>query len=182
MKLQNTMSPSLIKMVIAGAAMIGVMTLWSGIKARIVSWSYEPVYGQQNHELVAPVREELYSLPIVIAKSEDNAESKSGEITDADIEAAFRVPEPVVEEEAPAAPVMTLVQQFLAVYRPVVNAISGGGAFINGKFWSVGESVVVMPIRARDGQLIVPVLSGVTSNGVVLRLGQEVITLPFAGY
>lgn len=182
MKLQNTMSPNLIKMVVAGAAMIGVLTLWSGIKARIVTWSYEPVYGQQNHEPVAPVREELYSLPIVIAKSEEAAESNAGDISDADIEAAFRAPEPLVEEEAPVAPVMTLMQQFLAVYSPVVNAISGGGAFINGKFWSVGESVVVMPIRARDGQLIVPVLSGVTSNGVALRLGQEVITLPFAGY
>ncbi|WP_326430488.1 hypothetical protein VQ574_21245 (plasmid) [Stutzerimonas frequens] len=182
MKIQNSMSPNLIKVVIVGAAMIGVLTLWNGLKSRIVNWGYEPVYGQQNHEPVVPVREELYSLPIVIAKNDDNPDSTNSQITDADIEAAFRVPAPAVEEVAEVEPELSLSQSFLSLYRPVVNAISGDGAFINGQFWSIGESVVAMPIRSRDGQLFVPVVYGVRSGVVSLKAGDEVINLPFKGY
>ncbi|MDU4254435.1 hypothetical protein [Pseudomonas sp.] len=182
LKLQSGLSPNSTKLIICLAALIGVLTLWNGLKSRINSWTYQPVYGQQNHEAVTPVREDLVALPIVIAKSDAATPPAAEGITDADIDAAFKAPEPEPEKAKEAAPVISIGQQFQALYRPVVSAVGGGGAIINGNFWSVGEAITSMPVRTRDGAVVSPVVSAASKSGVTVRLGSESITLPFAGY
>jgi len=144
--------------------------------------TYQPIYGEQAATTAEAAREELYSLPIVVARSEAGARSESA-LDDADIEAAFREPIVVVEEDAPEdkSPVATLSQQFLALYRPVVNGVSNSGAIVNGQFWSVGESMVTLSVRTVSGEALVPRLRSIGSSSVVVALGEESLSLAFSG-
>lgn len=180
MNIKSSISPDLFKTIIIGLSAIGVYTLWTTVDKQVNDWGFEPVYGQQNAQVVSPVREELSSLPIVVAKKQEASFSLDESVNDALIEAAFKEPEPIVAEES-VEPVVTLGQRFFALYRPAISAVSAGGAVINGVFWQPGEPIASMVVHRADGTTVLPAIVSSSSNGVVISLGEEFIRLPFSG-
>lgn len=178
MQIKSSLSPQHMKLIVIGAGLLGLLTVWDVVQKKIADLAYQPVYGEQAPATTEVLREELYSLPIVVAKSETKALGES-EISDADIEAAFRKPVFEEPEEASEPVKVTLSQQFLALYRPVVNGVSGNGAIVNGQFWSVGERMASMPLRASSGEVLMPKIQAIGIDKVVIGLGDESLPLNF---
>lgn len=179
MAIKSSLSPQHLKLAVVGAGLLVLFTVWDMVQGKVSNLRYQPVYGEQGPAVAEPVREELQALPIVMARSEAVNQPDSA-LSDAAIEAAFR--EPVVEveiEEVQEAPKITLVQQLLAVHRPTVNAVSTNGAVVNGQFWSIGESVASMPLRAATGELVIPKVRTVNAKQVVMTVGSETVSLDF---
>jgi hypothetical protein len=176
--MKSSLSPQHLKLVVVAAGLLVLMTVWDVVQAKVSGLRHQPVYGEQGPVVSEPVREELQALPIVMAKSEVSYQASS-ELSDAAIEAAFR--EPVIElpEESQDANKISLSQQLLNFYRPVVNAVSTNGAVINNQFWSIGESVVTMPLRTATGELVTPKIHSVSEKHLVMVIGDETVSLDF---
>jgi len=175
--LKSTVSPQLMRFIIAGACLLGLTIIWQTVQQKVHDLRFQAVYGEQSQAQALPIRADLYSLPIVMAKSDAPVEV-GGIINDAEIEAAFREPkvEPVEEAEPPK---VSLSQQLIFLYSPKVNGVSSNGAIVNGQFWAIGEPMVNMGIRDALGGLVTPRISSIGSGQVVLTLDDESLILPF---
>lgn len=179
-QMKSSLSPHHLKLVVIGAGIFVLVAVWDVVQERVSNLNYQPIYGEQGGTSAEALREELYSLPIVVARSESANYSES-EISDADIEAAFREPVVEVPETEEAKPVkITLTQQFLALYRPVVDALASNGAIVNGQFWSIGEAMVSMPLRTSSGDIVIPRMRSIGAARVVVDLGDESLSIDFA--
>lgn len=178
--MKSSLSPQHLKLIVIGAGLLGLWTIWGMVQSKVGDLRHQPIYGEQGPSTEQALREELYSLPIVVSRSDASSQSELV-MNDAAIEAAFR--EPVVEiseEESDKEPAkVTLTQQFIVRYRPVVNAVSNNGAVINGQFWSIGEGIASLPLHTSAGEVVIPRLRAVSAKHVVMTLGDESVSLDF---
>lgn len=182
MKVNESISPSVFKNLAIVIGLFIVFSVWQAVNAKIADLRYQPVQGESFSSGGASEKIDLKSLPIVVAQSQNTDKSIGGKTADdMAIEAAFKVPEfsEVEVEVATQAPKITNAERLFVMYRPAVGAVSLRGAVINGVFWKTGESLESMPINLDDGQIVFPVLSGVTRTNAVLSVGGEKLTLPF---
>lgn len=178
MKINESISPAIFK---NSALVIGffiVFSVWQAGNNKITDLQYQSVYGE-SLAVARPVEKvDLKSLPIVVSQSD--AKGISGlDVNDLMIEAAFKAPEFVEVQVEVQEPKVTLVEKVYLTYRPTVSAISQKGAVINGVFWTVGEAVKTMPTVSGKGQPVIPVLTSVSRNQIVLQIADEIMTLPF---
>lgn len=170
-------SPELTKVIIIAGGLLIALTAWNTLHKHMDNWAGSPVYGEHQQQVVAPEREELKSLPIVVANEARHIDLNSDlDSSEAAIQKAFMVPvaEEVVEEE----PKVSLVQQLLALHKPSIAAIGGGGVIINGHFWAINEQIQTMPVRDNAGMVFYPIVANVR-DGVLLRVGDEEVKLPY---
>lgn len=131
-------SPELTKVIIIAGGLLIALTAWNTLHKHMDNWAGSPVYGEHQQQVVAPEREELKSLPIVVANEAQHIDLNSDlDSSEAAIQKAFMVP--VVEEVVEEEPKVSLVQQLLALHKPSIAAIGGGGVIINGHFWAINS-------------------------------------------
>lgn len=170
-------SPELTKVIIIGGGLLIALTAWNTVHKHMDNWAGSPVYGEHQQQVVAPEREELKSLPIVVANEAQHIDLNSDlDSSEAAIQKAFMVP--VVEEVVEEEPKVSLVQQLLALHKPSIAAIGGGGVIINGHFWAINEQIQTMPVRDSAGMVFYPIVAGVR-DGVLLKVGDEEVNLPY---
>lgn len=172
----NSIPPQTFRFLMMGACVLGLYATWDVLQSKVQELRYLPVLGEQSHSQAVAERDELQSLPIVMARNEYPVD-EVGQISDEAIEAAFNTP--VVEVDEPEPVKFNMAQQLIMRFRPVVSALSTNGAVINGQFWSVGESIANMPLRASDGRIVTPSVASVGSVGVVLAIEGETVNLTF---
>jgi len=175
MKINESISPSVFKNLIILVGIFLVFSAWKAIEARVADIRYLPVYGESfsNDEQASKV--DLKSLPIVVAKSVLKSIDNTV-VNDLVIEQAFKVPE-FVELEVEEPTKISVSERMFLTYRPAVMAVSPTGAIISGVFWRVGEQIKSMPVTSDEG-VIYPVIGSVSRSQVVLKISDEVLTLP----
>jgi len=185
MKLDVNLSPDVVKALLVGGGLLLTYGVWATLSDVTIKMRYQPVYGEQSGSSELSDPSVTYSLPIVQASTEKELSAGESPISDDQIEAAFNLPMPAVDQEEDAKKAvrkLTVKEIFQATYNPTVEAISDGGVFLAGGFWRVGEAVMSMPVRDSVGNVVYPVILGVSSRGVTLRLDAEPISLPFVHY
>ncbi|MBA1280201.1 hypothetical protein [Stutzerimonas stutzeri] len=176
--LSTSVPPQALRAFTLGACALGLIATWDVVQKKVQELAFQPVYGEQTHATAVAVRDELYSLPIVMAKSDVPVEEGSA-ISDAAIEAAFRKPIVEIDDDEPEPVKVSLAHQLIMQYRPYVNGLSTNGAIVNGQFWSVGEPMATMPMRNAMGQIVTPKIESIISGRVVLSIADEALTLTF---
>lgn len=185
MKLKMDISPDLFKLVIGLCGFGLIVLVWNSLGEVVHDMSFQDVRGEQPAIQVNKVSPRTNALPIAEA-SVDKTIVANGVSDDQQIQDAFSPPahEPDVPEQAQEAiqPVkMSLVQQLWYTYKPQVQGLGGGGAFIQGQFWAVGESLVTMPMTISPGVVGYPKIESINKAGVLISIGSERFTLPTDG-
>lgn len=175
------LSPRLASYALIAAGLMACYLLAGALDDAIKNMRFQTVYGEQADAPIAPISAKALALPVVEA-SLSAEEVAAGQSDDQQIESAFaqqlKVPEYTKEPEV-APP--TLSQQFFMTYRPTIQGVAGHGAFVRGQFWSVGEPIRAMPLRANDGQIVYPKIVQVSPRGVAVEIQGQTLTLPVFG-
>lgn len=180
MKLEANLSAGAVQAILVAGGGALAYGLWAVLSGMIGDFKYEPVFGEQLGGTTQVAQVSSVALPIVIAASEAPAEQNVMIATDDMIEAAFKVPEPEVEETV--KPAISKAVLFSMLYRPTVGGMAGNGVFLNGRYVRVGEELSSMPLRLADGSVLIPRLASVSRSNVIFTIGDESVSIPVKLY
>lgn len=189
MSLNNQLSPEVAKILIVCVGLSAAFFLWSGLGKVQQGFQAERVLGENQGGAQAVSQAVITTLPIVeVSVQQASMSGDDAPITSDMLEAAFKEPvplEPVEPEEkelVEVPPEEPLLSKAVTSYRPSVNAITDGGAFIGGAFWRVGEEIKIMPMRNKAGEVVYPHLAKLLRGGVLLSLEGATHKLTFDYY
>ncbi len=181
-ELKLEMTPELIRLALFAVGAAIILLIWNILTGSIREMAYQPVYGENAAVVVAAISPKTLALPMVESAIHDDALiADSADDDDMKIEGAFSAPkveEPKTEEAPPA---ISLAQQLFMIYQPAIQGVGAGGAFIKDQFWSIGESMTVMPIKASSGEIVYPKIASIGRSEVVLVIDGERLSLQLEG-
>lgn len=177
-----SISPDIFPVLLIAAGLGLTYTVYEVLSGAVHDMQFQTVYGVEGGSAVSAPSQRTLALPVVEASSPPSAPSAPEVTDDARIEAAFKTPVLAPPDEKPAEPKRpSLAQQLAFLYRPSIQGLGSGGVFIRSQFWSVGESVVTMPIRDVSGRVIYPRIKSISNRVVVLEIGGEELPLSTSG-
>ena len=95
--------------------------------------------------------------------------------TQATVEDAFKQPEQVAKEEAEDLPPPSYADTLRGSAK--VQGVTDSGAFINGRFYRVGDDVAALAFQGMEALQVTPKLASVAPHAVAFRVGGERVVI-----
>lgn len=161
---------SIVQMAIAGA---GLTLIWSGLDALNGNIRSLPIKQVQrsDDQVVAEAVPDIF--PVWVTPRRAAPVAHGEELLDA----AFGPQASQKEEDVPEVPAYT--EALSSTVR--VQGTSGNGAFLNGRFYRTGAEVAALAVLSPDGIPVVPLLTSVGDDTVVLSIQGQMVTVKKGG-